>query len=305
MVSPMLELDRDELWTALEQLNPVDLLVDELIRRADRVDWSPHRIGRFVATQDSQGTELALLEDVSTGGRCLLPAGALRAARTATLSALAARQLLAPTVVTASVLGTSPAAQLVLGVLIRHVPDVGHIAVCPVPGARAQPLASRVVDQVDLAGIGLTVTGPTREAVFGANLVVVTDAGAWPLGIGQLPRGAVVINATGRDLPDDLVNDVDQLFVDDTGLLDENRHRYFVRAHLNGPSAQARPGVGRRRPRIEAPLGQVLKGGHPGRTRLDDTLLVELLSTQAMDAPLASELHRVALERGLGVRRFD
>ncbi|HEV2784099.1 MAG TPA: hypothetical protein VGX25_32325 [Actinophytocola sp.] len=312
MARSILELDGDALWTAFEQINPVDLLVDELTGRTDdRVDWNPHHLGRFVAwqrtTKDDDGTERALLEDPGTGERCLLPADGLRASRTATLGALAARQMLTPTVVTATVLGTSPAAQLQLAVIARHVPDVSHIAVCPTPGG-GFPLEPRVVDQVDLAGIGLSVTSGMAEAVFGANLVIIADGGPWPLIPGQLPRGAVVVNATGQDLPVELVNGVDEIYVDDAKALEANRHRYFIRSHLSsriGVGAPTRTTGGRRRPHIEAPLGEVLTGGHPGRTHLDDTLLVELLSTDTLDAQLACELHRAALERGLGVRRSE
>lgn len=311
MAGSVLELGDDELWSALEQINPVDVLIDELVGcEVDRVDWNPHQFGRFVAwrhtTSEGQDEDLALLEDADTGERCLLPADGLRASRAATLCALAARQMLAPTVVTATVLGASPAAQLQLAVIARHVPDVSHIAVCPAPGGR-EAIEPRVLDQVDLAGIGLSVVPGMADAVFGANLVVVTDAGPWPLEYGQLPKGVVVVNATGADLPDQLVNDLDEIYVDDVDRLDDNAHRYFVRSHLaciTGRRPLPRNGS-RRRPRIAAPLGQVLTGAHPGRTSLDDMVLVELLSTDLLDAPLASRLHRAAVERGLGVRRTE
>jgi ornithine cyclodeaminase/alanine dehydrogenase-like protein (mu-crystallin family) len=312
MSGSILELDDDGLWSALERINPVDLLIDELIGQAvDGVGWKQRQFGRVVAWNGDNGDngdgaapDLALFEDL-TGDRCLLPADGLRASRAATLSALAARQTLAPTVVTVTVLGASPAAQLQLAMIARHVPDVSHIAVCP---GEAGPISiePRVLDQVDLAGIGLSIASGLADAVLGANLVVVSADGPWPLETRQLPKGAVVVNASGQDLPDRLVHDVDQIYVDDAGRLADHEHRYFVRSHLSGRSGTLTrmwTSGTRRHPCIEAPLGQVLTGAHPGRTGLEDLLLVELLSIDQLDAPLAGQLHRAAIECGLGVQR--
>lgn len=309
MASTVLELDADALWRALEQINPVDVLSDELVSRvADRPDQNPDRCGKFIAgpvMKDGAGVELALLEDRYTGDRCLLPADFLRASRVAALSALAARRMVVPTVVTATVLGTSPEAQLHLAVVARHVPDVDHIAVCPGPDGPPM-IEPRVRDQVDLAGIGLSIVDEMADAVLGANLVIVTDPGPWSLTAGLLPKGAVVVNATGRDLPEDLVNEMDQIYVDDADGLDQHRHRYFVRAHLTGGidgAAGTRPAGARRRPDIAASLGSVLAGEHSGRTSLDDTLLVELLTIETLDTALACALQRCARKLGFGVRR--
>jgi ornithine cyclodeaminase/alanine dehydrogenase-like protein (mu-crystallin family) len=304
MAEPFLQLDADDVWTAYELINPIDLLVDELIGRAvDRVEWARQQPFRLIPWSDEAGVEQVLLND-GTGPRCLLPTDCLRSCRGAGLCALAARQMLPRTVITASVLGTSRAAQLVLATITRHVPDISHVAICPTPTGPSR-LEPRVVDQIDLAGIGLTVTRGMAEAVFGANLVVVAEPNPWPLDTDQLPKGAVVVNASGRDLPDDLVNHVDQIYVDDLHLLGAAPQRYFVKMHLAGPD-QIRPRLGNgwfRRPHVESDLGQILIGAHPGRAHLDDVVLAELLGATALDAPLAAHLCRTARAHGLGTSR--
>jgi ornithine cyclodeaminase/alanine dehydrogenase-like protein (mu-crystallin family) len=298
-----LHLDSDQLWTAYEGVDPVALLVDELIGRAiDPDGWARQHPERLTTRRDEAGVEHVLCED--SAGACCLRADDLRACRAAGMCAVAARQVPAPTLVTATVLGTSHAAQLHLATVARYVPDISHIAVTPTPTGRTR-LQPRVVDQIDLAGIGLTVTRDVAEAVFGANLVVVADPNPWPLGTELLPKGAVIINTTGTDLPDDLVNHVDQIYVDDLRLLRNYPQRYLVKMHLAGPD-QTRPRLGNgwyRRPRIEADLGQLLTGGHSGRRHLDDVALLELLGATALDPRLAVALHRVARERGLGTSR--
>lgn len=294
MDGPTLRLSTDDLCTAIAGVDPVPVLAAELMAARGDGGAAPG-----VRWEEPCG-EFAVLEDMATGERCALPAAALRAYRAAALTALAARQLLAPGVVTASVIGSGLATRLQLMVIARHVPDVSHIAVT---GDRGLPVSTRVVDQLDHAGIGLAVTTHVDEAVFGANLVAVTGFDADAMRIDHLAKGAVLVNATGRDLPDGLVDGANQVYVDDLALLDSAAGRHFARAHAAGedPTSSVRRHDGAHRDRgIEADLGTVLTGAHPGRTSLDHVLLVELLSATALDLALGGLVHRAALVLGLG-----
>jgi len=334
MISPILRLNIDELASALDAIDPVEVLAEELVgRTAGGADRLPNRSGRLtpwhgvtpagipaVTSADlpagtSAGVpagDLVLLEDLGVGGGCVLPASALAVVRTAALAALAARTLVIPGVVTAAVLGSDFAAQSSLTLIARYLPGLSHVAVCPSdrrsgdePG---RPLEPRVIDRLDFAGVGWSVTAAVAQAVFGATLIVATTAGAPHLEIGQLPKGAVLINTTGEDLPDELVDAVDQIYVDDAALIEGNAHRYFARMHLAGPtngSAWAAGQAGRRDRRVDADLAQVLTGAHAGRTHVDHILLVELLGARAPDVRLACALHRAAIELGLGVRLVE
>ncbi|WNV86434.1 hypothetical protein [Umezawaea sp. Da 62-37] len=297
MDGPMLRLSADDLCTAIAGVDPVPVLAAELMAAREGAE----AVGG-VRWGEPRG-EFAVLEDTATGERCAVPAGALRAYRAAALTALAARQLLAPGVVTASVIGSGLAAQLQLMVIARHVPDVSHIAVCALTDERGMPVSTRVVDQLDHAGIGLAVTTHVDEAVFGANLVAVTGFDADVMRIDRLSKGAVLVNATGCDLPDDLVDGTNQVYVDDLARLDSAAGRHFARVDTAAEDATApvRRHDGARRERgVEADLGAVLTGAHPGRTSLDHVLLVELLGTAALDLVLAGLVHRAALVLGLG-----
>jgi ornithine cyclodeaminase/alanine dehydrogenase-like protein (mu-crystallin family) len=95
--------------------------------------------------------------------------------------------------------------------------------------------------------------------------------------------GTLLISVAGSDFSDGVLASVSQLYVDDLTLAD--------RAYRND-----------RRRRIVADLGRVLSGAHPGRTHVDDVLMVELLGVHRLDVRLACELHRAALVRGLGVQ---
>jgi ornithine cyclodeaminase/alanine dehydrogenase-like protein (mu-crystallin family) len=299
MNSSLLRLGTDELWSALDDINPVDVLTEELIGRfLAGADSRPESPGTLTSRPE---TELAEFEDGVTGEKCQIPVSCLRMLRAATLATLAARALLAPGLVTAAVLGSGLAAQLQLAILARHVPDVSHVAVCG-----GSPIEPRVLDQLDLAGIGVSVTEEIDEAVLGSNLVIATGGGTGALKVGRLARGSVLVNAGGGDLPDEVVDGVDQVYVDDAGLIAANQHRYFVMVHNDARAPRAeRPRRFtdcHRSRRIEADLGELLTGKHSGRRGFDDVLLVELLSVDTLDAHLTSRLHQAALDRGLGVR---
>jgi ornithine cyclodeaminase/alanine dehydrogenase-like protein (mu-crystallin family) len=191
--------------------------------------------------------------------------------------------LVTPGVVTAVVLGSGSVLQLLLTLVAQHVSGLSHVAVCPAGGVRG-PLEPDVIDLRVRAGVGWLATDDQAEAVLGATLVVaVSDVGPAPVELAQPVSGALLISVAGADFADGVLDSVNQLYVDDLVLADP--------AHRDG-----------RRRRIEADLGRVLSGTHPGRTHVDDVLMVKLLGAHRPDVRLACELHRAALVHGLGVR---
>lgn len=260
MSSQMVRLSTHEVWTLLDDVDPVGVVVGALM----------HDVPPTPPAED-----------------CEVAADALRAVRTAALTAVAARHLAASRVVTAAVLGSGPLAELQLSVLARRVPGITHVAVCAGPGTRT---GSRIRDQLDLAGIGLSVTDHVPDAVRGANVVHVLDPAMAAVRLAPLAKGAVIVNGTGRPLS----ADVDQIYVDHADAL-PTRYRMAAgasprRADPNCP----RP--------VEATLADVVTGTHPGRTRADDVLLVELVGTDEVNGALADRFCRSAVRRGIGAR---
>jgi hypothetical protein len=268
-MSTVLRLRAHELPEALAGSNAPRAVVDELLWQEIATgcpSLCTRRVGGW-RLHDDVGDDLALLYGEHSQAGLLLPAAGLRAVRGAALTVAAAQLFVAPRVVTVSVLGAGLAARLHIEALANHVPGVSHVAVHG-PGRLPRSLA----EQLDDAGIGLTVAGCGAEAVFGANLVVL--AGPQPRASWRLPTGAVVVNATGQAVP--LDSPVDQVFVDDRRLLPDGAPR-------------------------AADLGQVLAGTHPGREAHDDVLLVDLLGVGAGGVWLTHQLYQSALRHGLGV----
>jgi ornithine cyclodeaminase/alanine dehydrogenase-like protein (mu-crystallin family) len=240
---------------------------------------------------------------------CLFPTSALTAVHVAALAALAAAHLAPLGVRTAALFAPSHAEATHLTVLVRHVPHISHLAVHRTGDADV-PYDNDLLDEFELAGTGLSTTPDARSAASGANLLVLAER-ADELRLGSPHRGLLLVNASGQDLSDAVLDVVDQAYVDDARLLADNRHRAVVRVHLSGPTTDPiRQAEGWHRHqqhwrtlrRIDADLRQVLAGTHPGRSHADDVLLVELLGTAAAGPRLATTLCEAALELGLGTR---
>jgi ornithine cyclodeaminase/alanine dehydrogenase-like protein (mu-crystallin family) len=307
MTGAVLRLRAYEVWSALEVIDPVAVLAEDLIGRSiDRSGHPRKAPGRLVpwAGAGRSGSELVQLDHPEATLSCVASAHSLRTSLAASLAAMAARKLLAPGGVTVAMLGSAEATQPQLSVIARHVPDISHVALWLDGGKRR--VEPKLVDQLELSGIGLSVVPTLADAVFGANLVVATNQN--PAGqelstlrLGQLAHDAVLVNATGKDLPARLVDQVDEVFVDDFGLLGDHRERRVVAAHLGEPTPRSGVGHGTG-PRITADLAQLLTGQHPGRTRSDGVALIELLGVHELNAELAYRVYEGAMRTGLGVR---
>lgn len=305
MKAPTLQLSADDLWQATTEID-----LDELMT-AGRLDPIVEPAGRFLRAPDSAATDgLAQLEDRRFGVRCLLPLSSLYLAQTAMLTALSTKGLVNPCEPTVAILASEPEASWLLAALAHHQPGVCHVALCY--GSSGGRVDDRVSELLDQAGIMLSVVDDVRDAVVGATLVVATGPGHEELKSAPLAPGALVINAAGQDLPDALVDNVDQVYVDDLRSLARNEHRHFVKLHLEtGSQARATvmteregwhlPAAWPIRRRVEADLAQVLTGKHRGRARRTDVVLCELFGTHVLNAALASQFVRIALTRGLGV----
>lgn len=310
MTRSILRLAADDMWSVLDAIDPVAALAEELIGRAiGHPDADRRPAGRLAAWTGPEGDDLVLLEHPQTSTACLLPATSLRMFQAAALAALAARELLVPGGVTLAMLGATQTTQPQLSLIAGQVPDISHVAICLADRRRPVPLEARLVDQLELSGIGLSVVTTQADAVFGANLVIATGEGAMrqnldPLRLGQLVRGTVLINATGRDLPDDLVERVDQVYVDDLAELAAHADRFVVARHLAaaGSGAGTEDAPAPRRPTIAGDLGRLLAGTHPGRERADDIVLVELLGPSTLNVALAHKIFQAARQHGLGTQ---
>jgi ornithine cyclodeaminase/alanine dehydrogenase-like protein (mu-crystallin family) len=308
MTGTILQLRSHEVWQVLELLDPVATMAEYLIGRTfARTGHGRPSPGRLILWKgpDAGGAEVVRLDHPEATEPCVLPAQSLRGAQAAALAAVTAREMLVSGGVTMAMLGPIDHIQHSLSLVARHVPDISHVALHATDKKDVEP---KLADQLDLSGIELSVVPTVAEAVFGANLVVVANRTASApdlagLRIGDLARGALLVNATGSDLPPDLVDQVDQVHVDDIGLLDQYPDRRLAASQLaeqpQEHTASTHHGAA---PRIAGDLVELLTGQRSFRRGVDEIVLVELLGVHELNADLAYRIYEVATRIGLGVR---
>ncbi|HYQ62603.1 hypothetical protein [Actinophytocola sp.] len=310
MGKPVLRLGADDLWRVIKELDPIDLRMAKLAHLAAGGGCRPG--DRAAEAGEQPDDDLVLIEDPGGVDRCVIPWSILCLCHAVMTVALAAEELLVPGETTVGLLASGDVAHCLLTMIACHLPGVGQVYLTAASDQGPAPIDARVRDLFDRAGIELSVVTTVDEATSGANLLITTGPGHEDLVYRHLPRGALLVNVAGLDMPADIVDRVDQIYVDDLGLLERNRHRRFVTVHLdgrvNGRCVSLRRGWGRHHNRctwfdlrrIEADFGQVISGRHPGRTHLDDVLLFELLGVRELDVALAEQIHRTARACGLG-----
>ncbi|MGL5859404.1 MAG: hypothetical protein ACRC35_13555 [Angustibacter sp.] len=213
------------------------------------------------------------------------------------LAVLAARHLLAPGVVTASVIGSGTALELQLVAIRAHVPDVSHVAVATVAG----PPPDRVVlDLLDRDGIEVSLVPTSADAVFGATLVVLTQpTRPDELGTSRLAKGTVLVNATGVPLPTALRTNAHALYVDDPGMLTADTRADDQELVDSRPCEHRLRG--HRPPLTPEDLRRVVAGAQRGRTDYDHVLLAELTGrVPGLAQAIAEQVRRASAVLGLG-----
>ncbi|GAB3885720.1 ornithine cyclodeaminase family protein [Kibdelosporangium lantanae] len=230
---------------------------------------------------------LVLLHDLTTARpRCLLNGTAISALRTAAVSVCAIEQL--GSVGEVGVIGCGPLAEAHIRLLAdRH--DV-RFRLYDRARARAEALSSygRVVDSAEAAVRGADVVIPVTTTTTGYIPV------AW------LEPGSVVVNVSLDDVLPDVVREAGLVVVDDWGLVAADSRRLLGRmlraGEIVGPHD---PLVGAAR-RVDAELGEILVGAHPGRTSADQVVLVNPFGMAIADLALAAEVERTAVAEGWG-----
>ncbi|MFC4029970.1 hypothetical protein ACFO3J_00635 [Streptomyces polygonati] len=225
------------------------------------------------------------LSDRPQRQQVILPASDVLRLWTACLCAAAARALTTPGVVTAGIVGPAAADHAYLALLGRMLPDLSHVALyddrsAPAPASRGPaPHAARRA--APRSGAALSPASGIREALLGADLVILSSQ-ADAVVYEWLSRGAVLVNATGRQLAREIYERADRLVVDDPGL------RPAGPGPARGPAA----------PPVD--LRDVLSGPVPERRPMDETVLVDLYGVGTYNNRFTVELCRAALALGLG-----
>lgn len=240
---------------------------------------------------------ILLYERDSAEVLAILAAAPVSALRTAAVTVLAARALGRRPLGRVALIGAGRLAEAHLELLLREQLGISEIAVFDTVAQRARHLCDGACCTVPVVA-----AASARSAIAGAGLVIpVTTTTEGYIEPGWLEPGTLLVNVSLDDPLPELVLECELLLVDDWDAVAHDRRRLLGRLHaagrLDGPAAAPRPGVRR----VDAELGDVLAGRHPGRFRPEDVVVVNPFGLAVEDIALAADAYGVGVERGLGV----
>jgi ornithine cyclodeaminase len=235
-----------------------------------------------------------LIFDPATGAPlALLEAGAVTAVRTAAVSAVATDRLARRDASTLAILGSGIQARSHLEAMleVRAIERVRVWSRSPQKvDAFAEELAAR-------HGVPVEAVATAADAVAGADIVCTTTSARDPVLAGALLENGMHVNAVGASIPSRRELDSDAvrrsiLFTDRRESLEREAGEY-IHALQDGV-------IGR--DHLQAELGDILVGGHPGRTSDDEITLFRSLGLAVEDLAAGRLVYQRAVERDVGVR---
>ena len=236
-----------------------------------------------------RGIGVILLSDPDTGlPLCVMDGTVISAMRTGAVSGLAAREL-APDARVIAVYGAGVQPRTQLLALERTLPALEEIRLHD-PNAEQ---TARFVERESPGRPPIVPYDDPREAARGAGILVpATMAPAPYITADWFEPGMLILSVSSHDPTVETIAAADLVVTDDLA------HETY---HQSRPLARAKA-AGVLDPDAVVPLGAILSGDHPGRTRPGERILVSPVGLGIEDVAWATEVYRRARELGLGSR---
>lgn len=262
------------------------------------------RVGLGGAGPRSDGGLILLINGERARVVCALTTRCLRTLRIAAGTVAVAQQFLASGATSAAILGVLPDADRHLRLMAEQLPGLTRVTVADADHGKAAALCARMAGALGRRGISLHAADTSRDAVTGSDLVVSWSTGSLArIAYDWLAAGALVVLDGGDGADAEVVLRADLLFADDWPAMRDDERGLLGRLHrtglLSGPLGTQSATSGTRR--VEAELGAVFAGQHPGRRRREDIVVVARSGLAIEDVTLAAAVYRSARRLGLGI----
>jgi len=223
----------------------------------------------------------------------LMEAGAITEIRTAAASAVATDRLARPDARVAAILGTGIQARSHVEAMLA-VRDVTRLRIWGRTPEHAERLAAEASGRWRLE---VEAAPDVASAVGGADIVCTTTSAVEPVLAGELLEPGMHVNAVGASVPSLRELDTEavrrsKLFTDRRESLENEAGEYRLALEEGVIGAD----------HLQAEIGEILNGDHPGRTSDDEITLFRSLGLAVEDVAAATLVYRRAVERGLGTR---
>jgi ornithine cyclodeaminase len=223
----------------------------------------------------------------------LMEAGSITEIRTAAASAVATDRLARADAETIAILGTGIQARSHVEAMLA-VREVRRIRIWGRTAATARRLAD---EMACLWGAEVEAVSDVTSAIRGADIVCTTTSAVEPILPGRLLEPGMHINAVGASVP--AYRELDTEVVVRSKLFTDRRESLLAEA---GEYRLAIEEGAISDDHVEAEIGEILTGDHPGRTSDDEITLFRSLGLAVEDVASARLIYQRAVERGIGTR---
>jgi ornithine cyclodeaminase len=256
----------------------------------------------------SQGFTV-LLDPATAQPLALMEAAYISAMRTAAVTAVTAARMATTEPESLALIGCGTLAHAHLSLLLARVTSLRRLFLYDSVRQRAADLAATVPELSGGTKTDVVVTENARECVRAADIVVpVTTVTEGYIEADWLRPGTLVAHVSLDDLTEDAVLRADVLVVDDWELVSDDPRRLLGRMYRAGslldPTGAPRPGTRHpdRARQVDATLGDVVTGRHPGRRKDSDVVISNPFGMATLDVAVAHRVLRAAEARGIGRR---
>jgi ornithine cyclodeaminase/alanine dehydrogenase-like protein (mu-crystallin family) len=235
-----------------------------------------------------------MIFDPATGAPlALLEAGAITAVRTAAVSALATDRLARRDASTLAILGAGTQARSHIEAML----EVRRIVRVRVWSRDAEKTRIFAAEQAARHGLSVEAAADVATAINGADIVCTTTSTSEPVLFGRMMAEGMHVNAVGASIPSWRELDTEavtrsKLFTDRRESL-ENEAGEYIRALETGAIGDDH---------LQAELGEVLIGRHPGRTSDAEITLFRSLGLAVEDVAAGWLVYQRALAAGIGTQ---
>jgi ornithine cyclodeaminase len=240
--------------------------------------YSSHE-GAYVLFEAEHGSAVAMMN-----------AGLLTAIRTAAASAVATRALARPDCGVLALVGAGEQAEHHLEAMVAVRP-IREVRVTARRAEKADAFVRHARERHP--GLEIRAAPDARTAVDGADIVCTVTSSAQPVLSGDWIGPGVHLNVVGASVPSS--REIDQDMVAKASIFVDYRVSTFAQA---GEIIEAIEAGRITRDHVRAEIGEVLAGGHPGRTDAGEITLYRSLGIAAQD--LASAWHCLEKARATG-----
>lgn len=250
---------------------------------------------------------LTLLFDRQTGWpRALMEAAHISATRTAAVSAIAASALGRPALARLAILGCGAIARAHLQLLPSALPTLARVTLYDNIQQRCHQLAKDVRAQHQGGQLEVAESASPQDCVRDAELIVTaTTATTGYIRRDWLAPGALIAHVSLDDVLPEVIQSAGLLVVDDWTLVSHDSRRLLGRLYRSGelrspggqyhPECDPKPGARM----VDATLGDILLGNHPGRRNPGDVVISNPFGMAILDIAIAHAILPAAIQNGI------